>query len=115
MAATHTPGPWIYGSEVGVDSTRIETESGRVIGAIRTREVTDWQHGHPVYSWSDEGAANARLASSAPELLEELKKQLFLLNVLAGTVPLSEKDTLRRISTGIEDARAAIAKATGDL
>ena len=31
MAATHTPGPWIYGSEVGVDSTRIETESGRVI------------------------------------------------------------------------------------
>lgn len=99
MAATHTPGPWIYGSEVGVDSTRIETESGRVIGAIRTREVTDWQHGHPIYSWSDEGAANARLAAAAPELLAALQDII--------------NDGL---STGrIAAARAAIAKATGVL
>ncbi len=31
MNEKHTPGPWIYGPEVGADSTRIETESGRVI------------------------------------------------------------------------------------
>lgn len=105
MAATHTPGPWIYGSEVGVDSTRIETESGRVIGAIRTREVTDWQHGHPIYSWSDEGAANARLIAAAPELLEALQK----------LCAIQEYGDVASWAPEWADARAAIAKATGDL
>lgn len=45
------------------------------------------------------------------ELLVALNDQLGFLRVLAGTVPLSEKDTHRRISIQIEEVRAAIAKA----
>ena len=57
--------------------------------------------------------ANARLIAAAPELLDELIEQDKFLGVLAGTVPLSEKDTHRRIAMHRESVRAAITKATG--
>ena len=59
--------------------------------------------------------ANARLIAAAPELLDELIEQDKFLGVLAGTVPLSEKDTHRRIAMHCESLRAAIAKATGSV
>ena len=113
MEQKHTPGPWIYGPEVGPDCTRIDAENGLVIAAVRSREITSWEQSRPIYSWSEEGAANARLIAAAPELLDELIEQDKFLGVLAGTVPLSEKDTHRRIAMHRESVRAAIAKATG--
>ena len=51
--------------------------------------------------------------AAAPDLLEALTEQDRFLGVLSGTVPLSEKDTHRRIQINREGVRAAIAKATG--
>ena len=70
MEQKHTPGPWIYGPEVGPDCTRIDAENGLVIAAVRSREITSWEQSRPIYSWSEEGAANARLIAAAPDLLE---------------------------------------------
>ena len=99
----HTPGPWIYGAEVGADSTRIETESGKIIGAIRTRSITGWQNNvHPVYSWDYEGAANARLIAAAPDLLDFAEEF-----VEAWENGMAGDSFLLRI------ANSAIAKATG--
>ena len=73
MEQKHTPGPWIYGPEVGPDCTRIDAENGLVIAAVRSREITSWEQSRPIYSWSEEGAANARLIAAAPKLLEALR------------------------------------------
>ena len=101
MEAKHTPGTWILGCEIGVDSTRIETESGKVIGAIRSREITSFEQSRPVYSWDDEGFANARLISAAPELLEVVQ------SILAD-------DMLQYLpSEYVAKVRTVIAKATG--
>ena len=102
MKQKHTPGPWIYGPEVGPDCTRIDAENGLVIAAVRSREITSWEQSRPIYSWSEEGAANARLIAAAPDLLDEL-------------------ETLVRYAQGadippnvaVDRARAAIAKAAG--
>lgn len=56
--------------------------------------------------------ADANLFGAAQDLLFELIEQDKFLGVLAGTVPLSEKDTRRRIAMHREYVRAAIARAT---
>ena len=70
MKMKHTPGPWIYGPETGPDCTRIDAENGRVIAAVRSCEITSWEQSRPIYSWSEEGAANARLIAAAPTMYE---------------------------------------------
>ena len=74
MEMKHTPGPWIYGPETGPDCTRIDAENGRVIAAVRSREITSWEQSRPIYSWSEEGAANARLIAAAPAMYALLAK-----------------------------------------
>lgn len=99
MGTKHTPGPWIYGPEIGPDCTRIDDQKGKVIAAVKTRQITSWEHARPEYSWDEEGAANARLISSAPELLEALK--------LAKSIIGHPDDAASKLID------AAIAKATG--
>lgn len=99
MKMKHTPGPWVTspepnGKEWGVDAG----PWGICICADAPGEGT--------------AEANARLIAAAPELLDELIEQDKFLGVLAGTVPLSEKDTHRRIAMHRESVRAAITKAT---
>ena len=96
----HTPGPW----HVDLDDHEadIHSDFGMVAKTMGHGKEQD-----------DEGRANAILVAAAPELLDELIEQDKFLGVLAGTVPLSEKDTHRRIAMHRESVRAAIAKATG--
>ena len=106
MEAKHTPGPWILGCEIGVDSTRIETESGKVIGAIRSREITSWEQSRPIYSWDDEGFSNARLIAAAPELLSAL------VEIVKSLADQDDEGMIEHAEQMI-NARASIAKATG--
>lgn len=93
--AKHTPGPWIA-SKMGYIST-VDRKSFIATSC----------------SANDNDEANARLIAAAPELLEALFEQERFLGVLAGTVPLTEKDTHRRIAINRDAVRAAIAKAGG--
>ena len=97
MSAKHTPGPWKF------------TALGRIVadsaGQVVCRPAAYANN-------AERQVANARLIAAAPELLDELIEQDKFLGVLAGTVPLSEKDTHRRIAMHRESVRAAITKAT---
>ncbi len=115
MEQKHTPGPWIYGPEVGPDCTRIDAENGLVIAAVRSREITSWEQSRPIYSWSDEGAANARLIAAAPDLLAALERLSFAAecrdNTMGDACRLIEVKA--ELASANQQARAAIAKATG--
>ena len=100
MTTKHTPGPW----HVDTEDQDADIHSGFGMAA------KTMGHGH---AQDGEGTANARLIAAAPELLDALNEQDRFLGVLSGTVPLSEKDTHRRIQINREAVRAAIAKATG--
>ena len=108
MKMKHTPGPWIYGPETGPDCTRIDAENGRVIAAVRSREITSWEQSRPIYSWSEEGAANASLIAAAPELLEALE-------TLLGFVENKRFPDTIYVRNAINEAEALIAKATGSV
>lgn len=90
MNTEHTKGPWIYGA----DSDEVITKNAALICDIApSRE-----------SVSDEEAdANARLIAAAPELLAALQK---LLENAGDCLEVEAPSSLC-------DARAAIAKATG--
>lgn len=115
MKMKHTPGPWIYGPETGPDCTRIDAENGRVIAAVRSREITSWEQSRPIYSWSEEGAANARLIAAAPDLFDfaSLVSRMTTDSEMGGN--MSGDDAAQALSELIETARAAIAKATGSV
>jgi hypothetical protein len=88
MSTKHTPGPWTIHTD-GLGITFIAAPEGSVAEL----------HGAP------EKVANARLIAAAPELLSALGNALAVLSSLDG---------LNIGAIGVlEDARAAIAKATG--
>jgi len=106
----HTPGPWSVGPLEGSQGFRVwqsdESENAKkIVGFVLLQT--------PSREADEETEANASLIAAAPDLLKALHEQDVLLGVLAGTVPLSEKDTHRRIGIGSENVRAAIARATG--
>ena len=109
MKMKHTPGPWKITDKI--DGQFAYTPRIHVGPA-----VVYYTAGYPTAEQDSEfkaiAEANARLIAAAPELLDELIEQDKFLGVLAGTVPLSEKDTHRRIAMHRESVRAAIAKAT---
>ena len=99
MTTKHTPGPWYVGSG---------TYEGRNIYSVAS--VTDdegFTYQPIVASVEDDGIkcwdANARLIAAAPALLEALK--WMVLRTEEGEYPDGKC---------LEDARAAIAKATGE-
>jgi len=101
----HTPGPWHF---------RVDPiHQGQYFIRVQSYGFAPLATVCDSAALSTEGnRANARLIAAAPELLDELIEQDKFLGVLAGTVPLSEKDTHRRIAMHRESVRAAIAKAT---
>ncbi len=97
---THTPGPWTVGNAYDCAKEHAITSGWRVLARVNG-------DGYPVGTgWAPESAATAKLMASAPDLLEKLQ---WLINV--ATHPKSTKAQIRTIA---EDARAAIAKATGE-
>ena len=86
MSAAHTPGPWSVGGPTEfVNQVRIEPCIGVAYGA------------------GGEVVANARLIAAAPDLLAALQKALDHCILPASSISAAEAE-----------ARAAIAKATGD-
>lgn len=103
MTTKHTTGPW------HIEVTHV-TEGAYTIshGTNRHGDGPEGDVGK-FYCSKDDIA----LVVSAPELLDALEQQLSFIRVLSGTVPLSEKDTHRRIGIQDDFIRAVIAKATG--
>ena len=102
MSALHTPGPWLtqWGAAQGGDGHHIiDTKDMGELSRIAVVLFHDDAEG--------ETASNARLIAAAPELLEAL---------IAITNQLERVGDDRPHKDGqfIEDARAAIAKATGE-
>ena len=85
MNAKHTPGPWHTAGDQGV---QIRSQRDQ-IAKVWTMRGNEWK-------------ANARLIASAPELLEALKA------VLANSLDS------KGLADAHKQARAAIAKATGE-
>lgn len=125
MIMKHTPGPWEEWSKGGNFSTTGHAAAASYTAMCAIGEfdkdcavevVADGTNvAIALGNTKEEAEANARLIAAAPELLDELIEQDKFLGVLAGTVPLSEKDTHRRIAMHRESVRAAIAKATGSV
>lgn len=88
----HTPGPWHIGMR-----------PGPIVYGSLGEQIADCRFGLDV---SDEQRQNARLITAAPDMFEALAS---LINVVMH--PESTKADMRMIAT---EARAAIAKATGE-
>lgn len=112
MSAAHTPGPWEFGGAYGHQYVRITANNHKkIIGTVRDSELDGVDsHGMPRFLKTEEGRANANLIAAAPELMEALSG---MLQVYGGS---HDSDGLPKHETEldlIEQARAAIAKATG--
>lgn len=97
----HTPGPWHFGDETSLHGTKlVYAEDGWLVadaGRIMKRS-------------GEEIEANARLISSAPDLLEALDELLHTtldLDISSGVTLTDEEERIRK------KAVEAIAKATG--
>jgi hypothetical protein len=96
----HTPGPWAANEEFDDgESLGIAITAGRLGQVVRVFDV------------GQKGFANAALIAAAPDLLQALEMTLKELEEAGcGGSPLG----LTLPSSGVEAARAAIAKATGE-
>ena len=106
MNAKHTPGPWVVsdGNIVISDSHNTVAVPWDALGR-RGRNYWDAGYGHISSRVTEvEAIANARLIACAPEMLEVLRE---LLPLIESTFPV-------QADTWLADARAVIAKATGD-
>ena len=106
MVAEHTPGPWMvphFATDADCNCQYVLSDNQHGMGAIATVHhdgETDGRHNEPM----EIAQANARLIAAAPELLTAL------IWAEAAIAPFS-KDPQEK--SGINMARAAIAKATG--
>jgi hypothetical protein len=102
----HTPGPWAYELEYGPNITeppRITTVArcaNFVIGLPSDYPGGNYRDGDP----SGDEEADARLIAAAPDLLEALEDCLRVVEFLASD----------SCPTTIQNATAALAKATGE-
>jgi hypothetical protein len=100
----HTPGPWIYDTNVAKDYFPVYTPKGALIAEINyptrvitglTRSMTEEERIEPV--------ANAKLIAAAPDLLENLK------NIIWSFQGKSDLSNMQK--KAIEYANEAIKKA----
>ncbi len=99
----HTPGPWVIGTNDATDNEVI-IRCDDVDGLAIATAVID-----PIALDIAETDANARLISSAPDLLNAL--QMFLDEYANGSTGCDQD---REARPEVKAARAAIAKATGN-
>lgn len=109
MTAKHTPGPWaVLPEEADKDYLRIRgTRISCRYKVANVHMLRLWES-HDVLRDREnaESWANARLIAAAPELLEALKA--------CAAVCAGETMNKRGLISALEQARAAIAKATGE-
>lgn len=100
----HTPGPWHTG----------EGQANRIVYAPNGYAICDTKVFH-CYSTTHEDKANARLIAAAPDLLEALEAiQAYADVALAKPELFGGIEAVRNLrGPAFDDARAAIAKATG--
>ncbi|WP_244828470.1 hypothetical protein [Caballeronia sp. TF1N1] len=109
MSTKHTPGPWsIWTSNsyrrIGSDAPR----GGEVLcGSVQRDGCADLYFPNGGYEGPD-----ARLVTAAPDLLASLRTTV---SMLQGTLLIiTDKDARAMAKEAIAEARAAIAKATGE-
>lgn len=90
----HTPGPWtLYDARKDGSTSFYVNHGPDYIGSV-----------HLAPGRAAVGSSNARLIAAAPELLEALQELVYGI----------ERPTSGRFETAMPQARAAIAKATGE-
>ena len=109
----HTPGPWVY-----VDAEKEASMQFRKLCVIRGggKEITSfsWQTPSKAFPSKEESQANARLIAAAPELLEALQGAIGALEQDVDTgADYNDADWSGIAQQRLDDARAAIARATG--
>ena len=90
--ATHTPGPWVVGSNVTAGN-KLE---GCSIFAEKIKDQIGWMR----FDLDEENHANARLIAAAPELLEQCKLFEKCLTYLINSGDIGadiERDKLREV------------------
>ena len=103
MKTQHTPGPWIAGGRTKFSQTiPVRTNDINICDVFGTA-LSDMP-GHPMNKTQ---TANARLIASAPDLLAALESCSFTLEAMRDNDP--------DVSALVDQARAAIAKATGGV
>ena len=112
MSAQHTPGPWRVGTDLRAVCVDWRDERGNLSRDAITRNgwakiVAKIPHG----TWASvsEHVANARLIAAAPGLLSALESYMFAEEIDDADVRQAELAVTR------QDARAAIAKARGEV
>lgn len=98
MSAQHTPGPWVWDEEPGIDCNLIGSNGEKVLSWYEYEGM-----GFSIFD-EDTDAANARLIAAAPDLLEALED---CIDRFVTAFPAAEQ------YEPIIKARAAIAKAKG--
>ena len=101
MNAQHTPAPWNDGLH-HQGHLAIQSDNGRLVALCGAMARNDEQL---------ENLANARLIAAAPDLLAVLQEAVRVLDYAADALDAPEASHFRAT---IADARAAIAKATGE-
>lgn len=97
MEANHTPGPWALAEGSWEIEARVDPENSETYYAPVAMLDTDWSGGIV--------EANARLIAAAPDMLD----------ALSDIVASSDANCGDSLANAIETARAAIAKATGEV
>lgn len=108
--SAHTPGPWICEAGYGNHGLRIDAEHGVALGHVRAFIPSgEIRSGAEVQMRWEEGFANARLISAAPELLEALEGML----ALAEQMNDASDEGGQLLDARVDAAIAVIAKVRG--
>ncbi|HGM5034484.1 TPA: hypothetical protein ACKPZU_000216 [Stenotrophomonas maltophilia] len=101
MSSKHTPGPWAYQEDSDAYTHIVRGHNNRFICQL-------------AQTTSAEIEANARLIAAAPELLMKITGLIGAAEYLqARVVETRGADCMDNLDVAIDEARAAIAKATG--
>lgn len=98
-ATKHTPGPWVY-----IGNGDIVARSEKYCGGEKDIASV-------FLTRNDEDEANARLIAAAPDLLEALQ---FITQDVCERFDMNDPSTNLGMRMAVKEARAAIAKATGE-
>ena len=103
----HTPGPWVIDGDTIQGAPELNGEQPHAVEATCVAVVLSRERGSYRHYPKERATANARLIAAAPELLAALEK------MLARWDALSVEDLGPGCRAIADNARAAIAKATG--